>query len=117
MVAGKADSFAVNVWRDTYGEPIEPEAIACDSLACVADAGGGFRFALIRDPSAFYEECDADVVVTRRRAPSTCAAGTVIDDEDLRRGGVHWLAWKAADRAFEVRQAIPAGNRPWRPRT
>jgi competence protein ComEC len=114
IVAGKADSFAVDVWRETYDEPFEPAAIACDSIACIVASPRGFRIALVKDPVGFYEECGADLVIARRRAPQACAAGTVIDERELASGGVHWLAWDAATKSFEVRRAIPDRGRPWR---
>lgn len=115
LVAGRSDSFAVNVWRETYGEPIGQGAIACDSLACVADSPLGFRLALIKDAGAFHEECGADLIVTRRSAPPTCGAGTVIDQHDLHDGGVHWLRWDAGARRFELRRTLAERDRPWRP--
>jgi competence protein ComEC len=114
VVAGKADSFAVDVWRETYGEPFEATEIACDSIACIAESPRGFRAAIVSDPAGFYEECTADLVITRRNAPASCGAGTVIDADDLAAGGVHWLAWNASARTFEVHPAIPDRNRPWR---
>jgi len=114
LIAGKADSFAVNVWRETYGEPFAATRVACDSLACVADSPRGFSVAIVSDPAGFYEECGADLVIARRRAPQYCRADTVIDRDDLLTGGVHWLAWNDSMRTFEVRAAIPDRDRPWR---
>jgi competence protein ComEC len=113
IVAGKPQGFAVEVWRETYDEPLEAEAIACDSVACIAQSPRGFSVAIVSDPSGFYEECGADLVITRRDAPATCNAGTVVDARDLAAGGVHWLAWTGS--SFDARPAIPDRNRPWRP--
>jgi competence protein ComEC len=114
LVTGRPGSFAVDVWQETYSETIDSGAFACDSIGCIAEGKGGFRLAVIADPAGFYEDCDAaDLVVTRRDAPASCGA-LVIDAEDLRRNGVHWLAWDADRRAFEVRPAIADLNRPWR---
>jgi competence protein ComEC len=113
IVAGKPRGFAVEVWRETYNEALEAGDIACDSIACVAESPRGFKVAIVKDPAGFFEECDADLVITRRDAPATCHAPTVIDADDLATGGVHWLAWTG--RRFDVRAAIPDRNRPWRP--
>jgi competence protein ComEC len=81
----------------------------------MAEGLGGFRLAVIADPAGFYEDCGSvDVVVSRRYAPSGCDAPVVIDADDLRGGGVHWLAWDANARRFGVRPAMTDLNRPWR---
>ena len=116
LVAGKPNSFAVKVWRDTYAEPLEPEALLqCDSLGCFGESPAGFAVAVASDPAAFYEDCGlADLMILRRPAPVGCAAGTVIDADTLGRGGIQWLRWDRAARKFEVRPAVPPGDRPWR---
>jgi competence protein ComEC len=113
IVTGKPQGFAVEVWRETYGEDLAAAEISCDSIACITASPRGFKLAIVKDPAGFYEECRADLVITRRNAPESCAAGVVIDAEALATGGVHWLAWTG--REFEVRPAIPDRNRPWRP--
>jgi competence protein ComEC len=116
LVAGKADSFAVDVWRETYGEAIEPGALLkCDSVGCFGASSRGFTLAIVRDPSGFYEDCGlANLLIARRPVPANCGAGTVIDAETLSRGGVQWLRWDAARGGFEIRPAIPEISRPWR---
>lgn len=114
VVAGRPASFAIDVWRETFAEPIEAIEIACDSIACIGTGSAGFDFAIVKGPAGFYEECATDLVIARRDVPESCAAGTVIDADQLRRGGVHWLRWDAARHAFEVRPAITGLNRPWR---
>ena len=116
LVAGKPDSFAVKVWADTYAERIEPAPLlSCDSLGCFGTSPLGFSMAVASDPAAFYEDCGiADLMVIRRPAPADCAAGTVIDTDTLERGGIEWLRWDRAARKFEVRPAVPPGDRPWR---
>ena len=115
LVAGKGNSFAVDVWRETYTDPIEAASpLQCDSIGCFGSSPRGFTIALISDPAGFYEDCAlADLVITRRPAPGSCGA-TVIDAEALSRGGVYWLAWNEESRTFEVRPAIPPVSRPWR---
>jgi len=115
LLTGKADSFAVGVWQEAYGEPIEAGAPRCDSIGCLAESPRGFRAAVIRDPAGFYEDCAAaDLVITRRRAPAGCAAPVVIDADDLARGGVHALRWKPGPGSFEIRPAITGLGQPWR---
>jgi competence protein ComEC len=116
LVAGKPDSFAVNIWRDTYAEPLEPsQLMRCDSLGCFGASPAGFSVAIVKDPAAFHEDCGlADLIIIRRDAPSTCTASLVIDADALDGGGIHWLRWSAAAGLFDVRPAIPTGRRPWR---
>ena len=113
LIDGKAGSFAVEVWAETYGEPIGQGAPSCDAVGCIAESPRGFSMALISDPAGFYEDCaTVDLVVTRRAAPKSCAAPAVIDEADLASGGVHWLRWTGE--AFEVRPAKTGLSRPWR---
>lgn len=117
LVAGQPGSFAVNVWRESYDEPIiaPSSLLRCDKLGCFGASPLGFSVALVRDVAGFYEDCAlADLVITRRRAPATCAAPTIIDADSLSRFGTHWLRWDAAARRFEIRTAIPDLDRPWR---
>lgn len=116
LAAGKGDSFAVGVWRETYREAIEPGALLrCDSIGCFGASSRGFTVAIVRDPAGFFEDCSsADLVIARRTVPANCAAGTVIDAGALARGGVQWLRWDEARGGFEIRPAIPQISRPWR---
>jgi len=116
LVAGREGSFAVEIWSETYGDPITaPSPLTCDSLGCFGQSSAGFDVALVYDPAAFYEDCGAaDLVVARRAVPVTCTAPASIGAEQLARGGVHWLRWQPASRTFEVRPAIPPEPRPWR---
>jgi competence protein ComEC len=113
LIDGKPDSFAVDVWRETYGEGFAAAPVRCDAVACLAESSARFKVALVEDPAGFYEECgNADLVITRRDAPQSCAAGTVIDADDLKERGVHWLRWTGD--GFEIRPAIVGLRRPWR---
>jgi competence protein ComEC len=116
LVAGKPDSFAVKVWRDTYAEAMQAAPLLrCDSLGCFGTSPAGFAVAVAEDPAAFYEDCGlADLMIMRRPAPVGCAAGTVIDARTLETGGIQWLRWDRQARKFEVRPAVPPGDRPWR---
>jgi len=116
LASGKPQSFALNVWRDTYADPmLTPAPQSCDSEACIGTSSAGFTWAIVTDPAAFEEECGrADLVVTRDRAPSWCASKAVIDADALADHGVEWLRWNRASQNFEIRPAIPSLNRPWR---
>ena len=114
LADGKPKSFALDVWRETYAEPIEvAAAVRCDSVACIGDSAAGFSYAIVADPAGFEEECGRDLVVTRIRAPSWCAT-MVVDADDLGAHGVHWLKWNGALEAFELRPAVGSLERPWR---
>lgn len=114
VVAGRANTFAVDVWRETYGDQMPAVDIACDSIACVATSTRGFTLAIARDPAGLFEECGVDLIISRRETASICHTSTVIGGPDFASGGVHWLRWDDAARQFIIRRAIPDGDRPWR---
>lgn len=116
LADGKPQSFALNVWRETYADPIATAAAeSCDSLACVGTSSAGFSYAIVKDPAAFSDECGrTDLIVARGGAPSWCTTKAIVTASDLATGGVRWLRWNAGSRSFEVRPAIPALFRPWR---
>ncbi|MEQ1902143.1 MAG: ComEC/Rec2 family competence protein [Devosia sp.] len=116
LATGRSSSFALDVWRETYAEPIEKSAaISCDSIACIGDSPAGFSYAIIADPAGFAEECGrADLIITRRTAPAYCSAPGLVDAEDLSRLGIHWLRWDKDAGRFEIRTAITGLGRAWR---
>jgi competence protein ComEC len=119
LVSGKPQSFAVNVWRQTYRDaipPAPPATTSCDSIGCVSNSPLGFVVAFTKNAAGFEEDCrNADLVVTHLHAPSLCRAETtVLDAADLGKGGVTSLRWDASDGRFDVRPAITDLNRPWR---
>lgn len=116
LVSGRTGSFAVAAWSEHYQEEIGAAfpGLRCDSLGCIARTPA-FSVAVVKNIAAFAEDCGRhDLVITRLRAPQTCSGSQVIDSDDLRTGGVHWLAWNAAAARFEIRAAIAQVNRPWR---
>jgi competence protein ComEC len=114
LADGKSSSFALDVWRETYADPVEVAiAQSCDSIACVGESSAGFSYAIITDPAAFAEECVA-LIVTRLTAPSYCTGATVVDARDLTLHGVQWLRWDSATQSFERRAAIQQLGRQWR---
>jgi len=117
LLDGKAKSFVLDVWRETYSDAIAtPAAAGCDALACAGHSAVGFDYALVTLPEGFAEECDsADLIITRERAPGWCGARTVIDATALARGGVQWLRWLPDAKRFEIRTALGSTARPWRP--
>ena len=116
LADGKSQSFALDVWRDTYADPVAIAAKqSCDSVACVGESVAGFTYAIVDDPAGFADECGrADLVVTRRAAPGWCSSKAVVDADDLAAHGVQWLRWNAGPKTFEIRPAIADLNRPWR---
>jgi competence protein ComEC len=118
LADGKPQSFALDVWRATYADPIAISATeGCDALACIGTSPVGFSYAIIKDASAFADECGrADLIVARVPAPVWCTGGTVIDSAELAGHGVHWLRWDNTARRFEVRTAIGELDRAWRVR-
>ncbi len=116
LADGKPRSFALDVWRETYADPIATAATqSCDAQACIGTSSAGFTYALVDEPDAFEEECPrADLVITRDPAPGWCRPKALIDADDLLAHGVQWLRWNAASKTFEMRPAIGALNRPWR---
>lgn len=114
--AGKAKSFGLDVWRSTYGDPMQTQAAeSCDSIACIGTSSAGFSYAIVKDPAGFADECaSTDLIVTRLTAPTWCSANAVIDGPALTDHGVHWLRWNAVAKSFEVRGAIGGLDHPWR---
>ncbi|HVX82168.1 MAG TPA: ComEC/Rec2 family competence protein, partial [Devosiaceae bacterium] len=119
LAQGKPQSFAVNVWRETYRDAIGPlpsGATRCDSLGCVSTSSIGFTVAFSKSLQSLAEDCaNADLVVTHLDVSAACRGETtVIDRKDLARGGVHWLRWEPEAGRFDIRPAIADFNRPWR---
>lgn len=116
LITGKTGSFAVDVWGQHYQQSIAPSATGalCDSLGCIARTDQ-FSVAVVKNAAAFAEDCGLhDLLIARLRAPDTCHNKQIIDADDLRIGGVHWLAWNASENQFDIRTAIPNVTRPWR---
>ena len=116
LADGKPKSFALDVWRETYADPIATAAAQhCDGEACIGTSSAGFSYAIVRDASAFPEECGrADLIIARVAAPGWCVAKALVDPDRLAAHGVEWLRWDAAAKAFELREAVPDLDRPWR---
>jgi len=118
LMSGRAGSFVTDVWSETYGLEVGEggDAIACDGIGCIATLPGGGVVALVKDMAGFFEDCDlAGLVVTRLAAPMLCRqATTVIDRDDLARGGVTAAYWQPTSGSFAVEPSILDPDRPWR---
>lgn len=116
LVAGRANSFAVNAWSETYLAKIATpdEKVPCDLTGCWIERDN-FIVSLVKTRDAFAEDCSkADLVIARISAPQYCRNTTqVIDQNDLTSSGVHWARWNGND--FIIRPAIVDIYRPWRP--
>ncbi|MCF6327997.1 MAG: competence protein ComEC family protein [Devosiaceae bacterium] len=116
LVAGRANSFAINAWSETYLTKITApdEKVPCDLTGCWFDRDK-FNVALVKTRDAYTEDCSiADLVIARIAAPQYCRDTTqVIDQTDLTSGGVHWARWNGNE--FIIRPAIVDIFRPWRP--
>jgi competence protein ComEC len=116
LITGRTGSFAVDVWSQHYQQAIEAASsnTRCDSLGCIARTEQ-FSVAVVKNAAAFAEDCGLnDLLIARVPAPHTCSKKQIIDADDLRTGGVHWLAWDQSVGQFKVRTAIPNVSRPWR---
>jgi competence protein ComEC len=119
LVSGKPGSFSVNIWGETYRQPIGPAppgTTACDSLGCISHSPLGFTIAVSKEMAAFEDDCaTADLVVTHLPAPDYCRSeAAVVDAGDLAGGGTQALRWDKTAGRFEVQPAITDLNRPWR---
>lgn len=120
LIAGRNNTFATTVWSERYITSIvnAHEQIACDDLGCILETEEGYTVALVKDRSAFDEDCRAaDIVIARIKAPPACriAASLVIDATDLARHGTHVVDWNGPDSPPTLRMAIDTPDRPWRP--
>ena len=120
LIAGRNNTFATTVWSERYITPIANahDQTACDTLGCIIETEEGYTVALVKNRSAFDEDCRlADIVIARIKAPPACGAvaSLVIDATDLARHGTHMIDWNGPDSPPTVRVAIDMPDRPWRP--
>jgi competence protein ComEC len=116
LITGKTGSFAVDVWSEHYQQAIGPTSAGtrCDSLGCIAQTSQ-YSVAVVKNAAAFAEDCGQhQLLIARIPAPAYCGDTQVIDADDLRSGGVHWLAWSSTTSRFDIRTAVPNLTRPWR---
>ncbi len=116
LISGRNNSFAVNVWSETYMIPIITtiDKTNCDLSGCFY-VRADYKIAVVKTHDAFEEDCSiSNLVITRIIATENCRNQTqVIDKNDLQTGGVHWAKWDGDN--FVIRPAITDIYRPWRP--
>jgi len=121
VALGRPPAFVLEQWLRADGDGRSAaqagEGAACDRLGCNARAQDGRVVALIKDKRAFPEDCArADILITARTAPLTCAAGLIIDRARLQASGA--LAIRLRDGGAEISPSRDADRaRPWRPRS
>lgn len=119
LMAGRNNTFATTIWSERYMTSISDghEGTRCDAIGCVLHTEHDYTIALVKDASAFAEDCGiAHIVVSRIYAPATCAATAtlVIDGADLARYGTHVINWHGPDIAPTVRTGVDNPERRWR---
>ena len=117
IIAARPSLFAAEQWlrADADGRPAAAaiRKDACDRFGCVGRLPGGRSVSLVFDRLAFAEDCvRADIIVTPLRAPPGCAAGLVIDRDELKQTGAQLLS---PERAGAGRYAVRSRgeDRPW----
>lgn len=117
---GRPPSFVLEQWLKADGDARKPTQFTdasgarCDKLGCTIQASTGHWIALLKDKRAFAEDCArADILVTRRDAPSECRAGLVIDRAFLARHGATAIRF-TPDGPEVVTARQPHHSQPWR---
>lgn len=119
LMAGRNNTFATTVWSERYITQILDghENTACDATGCILHTEQDYTVALVKDASAFDEDCRiAEIVISRINAPAVCAAAAilVIDGVDLARYGTHAIDWHGPDISPTIRTAVDEPSRRWR---
>jgi len=124
VIGVKGHRFEVETWLRTDGDPRdspseagEADGARCDPLGCTI-AAGGVLVAVGNSPAALADDCRlATVVISRYRAPRSCAAAVTVDRDALAQGGAHALYRIVADGPprFQVETAYPPLRRPFMP--
>jgi competence protein ComEC len=118
-LVGKPSGFVVEQWLRADGDGRSTddatlkEAVRCDRLGCVVEAGAQRAVAFVQEFPAFEEDCRrAVVVVTRLEAPSSCKTAVVLDRKALAERGA--TAIRLGVEAAEIR-SVKKGRevRPW----
>lgn len=118
LVTGRTNSFISDVWQSSYQENISQghDDFGCDRQGCIVRNTVGGLISVPRSSAAVGEDCDVSILlISRDRVPEWCKDVTqVIDQDDLKFGGVHWLKWNTDLNRYDVRRAITDPNRAWR---
>lgn len=131
-IAGRSRSrLTREIWLRADGDPRmidDPglkDAARCDRLGCVLTGGGTkpdgrpIRVAIVHRPLAFEEDCRiADIVVTDREPPRSCARHALVFDRSvLATTGAIAIRFdpNRPSGLGDVATAIPKLRRPWHP--
>ncbi|GJE26473.1 ComEC/Rec2 family competence protein [Methylobacterium organophilum] len=121
VALGKPSAFVLEQWLKADGDGRRAEALAdragarCDPLGCTLAAQGGLVVAYVSDKRAFREDCArADIVISGRSAPPTCAARLVVDRGTLERLGAVAIDLKGGAPALTGTRE-QGRSAPWRP--
>jgi competence protein ComEC len=117
---GRPSAFTVEQWLKADGDARRATDAGlrtgsrCDPLGCVAASFNGRVVAVVQDRRALPEDCGrADILLTRLRAPPSCAAAIVVDGRYLAAHGA--TAIRFTESGHEIATARTAGvSRPWR---
>ncbi|MBV8185505.1 MAG: ComEC family competence protein [Hyphomicrobiales bacterium] len=118
VIGARPDPFEAEQWLRADGDGREARALLalgtfCDKLGCVGRLVDGSALALVNDQAGFEEDClRADIVVSRHKAPASCAAPLVFDRLSLKDSGAVTLKITSKGLlAIPVRS--PDEDRPW----
>jgi competence protein ComEC len=117
LLGRKSQRFAGEQWLRADADARAPadakSGVACDELACVAQAVDGRSITLVEDRAALIEDCArAEIVITPVYAPEGCGAPIVIDRRKLAETGAVTLRFKGERIEWSVARA-PDEDRPW----
>ncbi len=122
VALGRPSAFVLEQWLRADGDGRRPAdafaAANCDRLGCNAADAEGRVVAFVRDRRAFPEDCSrADIVITPRPAPSSCAASLVIDRAILASRGAVAIRWAPEGAIVTGSRDADGAGRPWRSKT
>jgi competence protein ComEC len=118
-VARRGSTYELARWLEHDGDARTPaeaakaSAFRCDSLGCIAEAGG-LRLAVPRSAAALRDDCTMTaILVLPFSRPATCRpSGAVIDRADIAARGAHALT--VVDGKVDiVTVSDDRGDRPW----
>ena len=118
---GKPPPFVLEQWLKADGDGRKAGAVTalpdarCDRLGCTARTHDGRVLALVTDKRALPEDCArADILITRREAPTDCAAKLVLDRAFLVAHGATTIRFPATGEPLVTTARRPGESVPWR---